>query len=118
MLKALERGAKRLVPRSWRKYFRASKYELLMARRAPIDQIVHVGAHFAEDAEFYEACGAETVLWIEADPTTFDKLVKILAERDGTCRQWPKTLSFRPLTASRSSSTGSEGMAGRPQSTA
>ena len=67
-LKGLERGAKRLVPVSWRKYFRASRYELLMHRLAPVDLIVHVGAHWGEEAEFYESCGAATVLWIEADP--------------------------------------------------
>ncbi|WP_461404650.1 FkbM family methyltransferase [Falsiruegeria mediterranea] len=80
-LKGVERSAKKLVPQGWRKYFRASKYELLMERRAPIDLIVHVGAHWAEDAEFYERCGARTVLWVEADPDTFSKLTKVLAER-------------------------------------
>ncbi|UWQ90006.1 FkbM family methyltransferase [Rhodobacteraceae bacterium M382] len=85
-LKGVERGAKKLVPNSWRKYFRASKYELLMRRRAPIDLVVHVGAHWAEDAWFYEECGARTVLWVEADPDTFSKLQGILADRNGTTR--------------------------------
>lgn len=86
LLKSLERSAKRLVPESWRKHFRASKYELLMRRRAPIDLIVHVGAHWAEDAEFYESCGARTVLWIEADPDTFARLGEVLAARNGPTR--------------------------------
>jgi FkbM family methyltransferase len=85
-LKGLERAARRLVPEGWRKYFRASKYQLLMERRAPIDLIVHVGAHWAEDADFYEACGARTVLWIEADPDTFARLQQVLAARTGPCR--------------------------------
>jgi FkbM family methyltransferase len=85
-LKGLERNAKKLVPQSWRKYFRASKYELLMQRRAPIDLIVHVGAHWAEDAGFYEDCGARTVLWVEADPDTHAELQKILADRSGPAR--------------------------------
>lgn len=81
-LKGLEKSAKRLVPQSWHKYFRASKYELLMQRLAPVDLIVHVGAHWAEDAAFYEACGARTVLWVEADPDTCAKLTKVLVARD------------------------------------
>lgn len=85
-LKGVEKAAKRLVPDSWRKYFRASKYELLMQRLAPIDLIVHVGAHWAEDAAFYEACGARTVLWIEADPDTYARLTEVIGTRDGPTR--------------------------------
>jgi len=47
---------------------------------------VHVGAHWAEDADFYQACGAQTVLWIEADPDTFEKLNNVLANKTGTTR--------------------------------
>lgn len=86
VLKALERGAKKLVPAGWRKYLRASRYELLMIRRAPIDLIVHVGAHWGEDAGFYESCGARHVLWVEADPDTFTRLQAELSRRDGPCR--------------------------------
>ena len=85
-LKGLEKSAKRLVPEGWRKYFRASKYEVLMGRLAPVDLIVHVGAHWAEDAGFYEQCGARTVLWIEADPDTHAELVKVLERRPKTTR--------------------------------
>ncbi|WP_164657876.1 FkbM family methyltransferase [Tropicibacter sp. Alg240-R139] len=85
-LKRLERVAKKLVPQGWRKHLRASKYELLMERRAPIDLIVHVGAHWGEDAAFYELCGAKTILWIEADPDTYQKLTKALAGRSKTTR--------------------------------
>lgn len=81
ILKKVERTAKKLVPQGWRKHFRASKYELLMERRAPIDLVVHVGAHWGEDAEFYERCGAKTILWVEADPETYKKLTKTLAAR-------------------------------------
>jgi len=85
-LKGLEKAGKQLIPVSWRKYLRASKYELLMQRSAPVDLIVHVGAHWAEDVAFYEACGAKTVLWIEADPATFENLTKVLAKREGQTR--------------------------------
>lgn len=86
ILKRVEKTAKRLVPHSWRKHFRASKYELLMHRLAPVDLIVHVGAHWAEDADFYESCGAKTVLWIEADPDTFARLRDVLNARQGSAR--------------------------------
>ncbi|MEC7258423.1 MAG: FkbM family methyltransferase [Pseudomonadota bacterium] len=85
-LKPIERALRRNVPRSWRKYFRASKYELVMTRRAPVDLVVHVGAHWGEDAGFYETCGAETVLWVEADPDTFAKLTEALSARMGRAR--------------------------------
>ncbi|SLN33804.1 hypothetical protein TRL7639_01512 [Falsiruegeria litorea R37] len=85
-LKGLERSAKKLVPVGWRKHFRASKYELLMERRAPIDLVVHVGAHWGEDAEFYERCGAQTILWVEADPDTYKKLTTAIATRPRTTR--------------------------------
>lgn len=86
ILKGLERAAKRLVPEPMRMYFRASRYEVLMRRLTPVDLIVHVGAHWAEDADFYEECGARTVLWIEADPDTFAKLQKVLGARTGLAR--------------------------------
>ncbi len=85
-LKGVEKAAKRLMPVGWRKYFRASRYELLMQRLAPVDLIVHVGAHWAEDAAFYEACGARTVVWIEADPDTYTGLRQALARRGGATR--------------------------------
>lgn len=86
VLKRIEKAAKRLVPDHWRKHFRASKYEVLMQRMAPVDLIVHVGAHWAEDAAFYESCGAETILWIEADPDTFARLTEVVAARPATTR--------------------------------
>jgi len=85
-LKGVEKAAKRLVPRSWRKYLRASKYEVLMGRLSPVDLIVHVGAHWGEDAAFYEACGAQTVLWIEADPDTYARLQDVIGARTGPTR--------------------------------
>lgn len=82
----LERAVKTALPQSWRKHFRASKYELLMKRRAPIDLVVHIGAHWAEDAAFYEQCGAETILWVEADPETYRTLCDVIARRSGRTR--------------------------------
>ncbi len=33
--------------------------------------ILHVGAHYAEEAESYKSCGVDDVIWVEADPDTF-----------------------------------------------
>jgi FkbM family methyltransferase len=42
--------------------------ELIERYRMNVTGAVHAGAHFGEEAELYEACGIERVLWIEADP--------------------------------------------------
>tara|TARA_R110000751_G_scaffold98913_3_gene192231 strand:- start:480 stop:1256 length:777 start_codon:yes stop_codon:yes gene_type:complete len=81
ILKLVEKKLKSITPRPLRKYFRASRYELRMERLAPVDLIIHVGAHWAEDADIYEQYGAETVLWVEADPTTYGKLCEVLDKR-------------------------------------
>lgn len=86
VLKLVEKMVKKIIPKSSRKYFRASRYELKMDRLSPVDLIVHVGAHWAEEANTYEQYGAETVLWIEADPTTYGKLCGVLAKRDSDTR--------------------------------
>jgi FkbM family methyltransferase len=85
-LKSIERHGKKLLPKRWRKYLRASHYELVMERMSPVDFIIHVGAHWGEDAARYEGFGAKTVLWVEADPETYAKLVIEMAKRDGQTR--------------------------------
>jgi FkbM family methyltransferase len=57
-----------------------------MQRLAPVDLIVHVGAHWAEGADLYESYGAKTVLWVEADPDTYARLREVLSARRGTAR--------------------------------
>ena len=115
IFKGVERAAKRLVPAGWRKYFRASRYELVMQSETPVDLIVHVGAHWAEDAALYESYGAGTVLWIEADPDTFTQLQSVLAKRTGSTRHLAEcalvsasdgdTLSFHRFKGDGSSSS-------------
>ncbi len=82
----VERAAKRLVAESWLRYLSASNLRLLLQGHAPIDLIVHVGAHFGQEAAFYETLGAETLLWIEADPDTFETLTETLSARPGPTR--------------------------------
>jgi len=86
MIGGFERAAKRLVAESWLRYLSASNLRLLLEGHAPIDLIVHVGAHFGQEAAFYEALGAETVLWIEADPEIFDTLTEAVSARPGPTR--------------------------------
>jgi len=86
ILKGLEHRVKRMIPKPARKYLRSSRYELITTRARPIDLIVHVGAHFAEERAEYEAIGARTVLWIEADPDTFTRLEAVLAAHRGPAR--------------------------------
>ncbi len=43
--------------------------------------IVHVGAHLAEELADYEATGADTIVWIEADPELYGRLVEAVETR-------------------------------------
>jgi len=36
--------------------------------------ILHIGAHTGEEADSYHNMGIDNVIWVEADPKTFDKL--------------------------------------------
>ncbi|HUK06004.1 MAG TPA: FkbM family methyltransferase [Burkholderiales bacterium] len=42
--------------------------ELIERYRMKITGVVHAGAHVGQEAEDYEACGIEQVLWIDANP--------------------------------------------------
>ena len=46
--------------------------------------VVHIGAHLAEELEFYEKAGASRVMWVEANPTIYEKLVEKFAVRTHT----------------------------------
>ena len=69
--KGLETWVKTRLPTSMRDRLHQSKYRYIVRNTKPIELIVHIGAHYAEDRFFYEELGAKTVLWIEADPDTF-----------------------------------------------
>ncbi len=38
--------------------------------------IIHIGSHYGEESELYNEIGFNNVLWIEADPVSFEQLVK------------------------------------------
>ena len=82
-IKANEINPKKLIPWHWRNLASSSRYKRCLARLYPVDLIVHVGAHWGQEADQYEDYGARTVLWIEADPETYSVLTESLAARDG-----------------------------------
>lgn len=45
-----------------------------------IEGAIHIGAHLAEELEFYTKSGAKKALWIEANNDIFDKLVSRLSK--------------------------------------
>lgn len=50
--------------------------------------VVHVGAHFGEEAEKYERWGAARVIWVEAEPTCFARLQTHIAQVQAAPRPW------------------------------
>ena len=46
--------------------------------------VVHVGAHLAEEVDFYEKAGASRVMWVEANPAIYEKLIEKFAIRTHT----------------------------------
>ena len=38
--------------------------------------VIHIGSHYGEESELYNEIGFKNVLWIEADPRSFEQLVK------------------------------------------
>ena len=55
-------------------------------QRLNIKTVIHVGAHHAQELEFYDAMGASAVLWIEASPTEFSGLTARLRQATGKTR--------------------------------
>lgn len=59
--------------------------------------IVHVGAHYGEEALRYQSWGAKRVVWIEAAPDIFSKLEQHIE----TVRNMPPSLFVRLTSAAR-----------------
>lgn len=47
--------------------------ELQKHMNKPVHGILHVGAHLCEELEKYNALGYRNIIWIEADPDTYDR---------------------------------------------
>ena len=44
--------------------------------------MIHVGAHEAQERDFYEAHGFRDILWIEASPRVYERLEQVIAEQN------------------------------------
>ena len=45
--------------------------------------VLHIGAHLAEESESYRSMGVNNVIWVEADPDTFNRLSGIVSDIRG-----------------------------------
>lgn len=64
--------------------FRAAQTDVIFREldsRKPVRLVIHVGAHLAEESRIYESIGAQTVVWIEADPVMFDRMERKLRKK-------------------------------------
>lgn len=75
-----------------------ARHRLLRLRTLRGMTVVHVGAHFAQEAERYESVGAKRVLWVEAAPDTYEKLKQSLSRRDPNRRSALQKALFLPST--------------------
>ena len=50
-------------------------------KQLTLGKVIHVGAHHAEEHDFYEALGVREVLWIEGSEKNFQQLRDILAAK-------------------------------------
>jgi FkbM family methyltransferase len=46
-------------------------------------RVLHIGAHYGDEAKDYRAAGVETVVYVEAIPWVFEKLIRNLADFPG-----------------------------------
>ncbi|EDQ35688.1 methyltransferase, FkbM family [Hoeflea phototrophica DFL-43] len=67
------------------------RYLLMRGRTLRNKTVVHVGAHYGEEAEHYQNWGAATVVWFEAAPDIFAALQTHLASME----QKPRSLFCR-----------------------
>tara|TARA_B100000795_G_scaffold114994_1_gene85375 strand:- start:2570 stop:3364 length:795 start_codon:yes stop_codon:yes gene_type:complete len=58
--------------------WKSDKVESSLLSNSPIDFVVHVGGHLAQELDLYRILGVQHIVWIEADPSTFVKLEKKL----------------------------------------
>lgn len=54
-------------------------HELCYHHRIPVHGIVHIGAHYGQERDFYRIMGATKVLWIEGDPNNMPQLQSNIA---------------------------------------
>lgn len=57
--------------------------ELILRDDVDVSRVLHLGAHLGEEADAYEAAGAERVLWVEANPAKIEPLMLNVGHRRG-----------------------------------
>ena len=57
--------------------------ELIARHGVDPTRILHLGAHLGEEADAYDAAGAEQVAWVEANPAKIEPLMNNVAARTG-----------------------------------
>ncbi|MBT1155130.1 FkbM family methyltransferase [Aminobacter anthyllidis] len=65
-----------------------------LSKKLGIRTAIHVGAHYAEEREAYEALGFSDVLWVEASSDTYRELLARLARPSGAATRHVAVNSF------------------------
>jgi len=63
-------------------------HELIEKHGVDVSGIIHIGAHIAEERDDYTNSGVSRVVWIEANPGVFLKLVENVAHVQGHSYHW------------------------------
>lgn len=66
--------------------------DLYLRYQMKVDGVVHLGANTGQEAESYQAWGVSTVIWVEALPDVYAKLLKHISGYEDHCA-WNACLS-------------------------
>jgi len=89
------------------KGYQKDKVESALINNSPVNLVVHVGGHLAQEVEFYRSLGVEHIIWIEADPSTIDKLQSNIEKYETAAT---RKMEHSVINATISSSDGEEVM--------
>jgi FkbM family methyltransferase len=74
------------------------RYLLMRGRTLRNKTVVHVGAHYGEEASRYQDWGASTVVWFEAAPDIYPVLEEHIASMAARPKSWFCWLTGQPQT--------------------
>ena len=63
-------------------------HDLIEKHNINVKGILHVGAHIGEESEDYLSAGVDRVVWVEANPNVFLKLLQNVAHIPGNSFYW------------------------------
>lgn len=81
-------GVSILTSEKYRILLNPSPLDLLHKYRIECNSVLHIGGHFAEEAQLYSQSGISKVLFIEGDPKVFESMMKQIERfpgQDGIC---------------------------------